>query len=63
MKRENFKWRKALRKEEAEERKVARSKRSIEKQLALIKTRPGISKRETKRLKDAQTAQTAVRLN
>jgi hypothetical protein len=52
MKRENFKWRKELRREEAEERKVARSKRSTEKQIALIKTRRGNSKKELTRLQE-----------
>lgn len=48
----NFPWRVKLRQEEALEREVARSKRSTVKQIALIKTRRGNSKKELKRLQE-----------
>jgi hypothetical protein len=52
MKRMNFPWRVKIRQEEALERFEARSKRSTEKQIALIKTRKGNSKKELKRLQE-----------
>jgi hypothetical protein len=48
----NFPWRVKIRQEEALERFEARSKRSTEKQIALIKTRKGNSKKELKRLQE-----------
>lgn len=51
--RANFRERRQKRREEAEKRRVVREKRSDAEQLALVRTRPGESKREVARLDGA----------
>ena len=50
--RKNFPGRKEARREAAEKRLVARSKRSDEEQIELLKNRPGLSYKERNRLLD-----------